>query len=401
MAEFEFQKTNRFFAQVPGMMENIAAAEFRNCGAEDVKEEYRGISFGATNKVIYTLNYTSRFASRILAPLTSFLCRSADILTARARKFPWEQIFTKDQTFSISASVAKSTITNSLYASQCLKDGIVDHFRDIYGVRPDVNTVNPDVRFNLHIEKDKAVISLDTSGEALHKRGYRLLAGEAPMQETLAAAIIHHSGWDGESPLWDPMCGSGTLLCEALMHYCRIPAQYLRKQFGFSHLPGFNKAEWTEIKNSLDAAIRPLPPDLISGSDKSQRIIPVAQENLSRLPFSENVKLSGQPFEHIHSFNDGVIITNPPYGIRLGEIEEVKDLYAKFGDFVKQKCEGTTVFIYTGDPALRKSIGLRTSSRIPLVNGKLEGVLVKIESYEGSKKRKWREDSGESPQQEN
>lgn len=398
MPEFEFQKNNSYFAQVPGKMEDIAEAEFLAAGATETKKEYRGLRFSADLKTIYTLNYTSRFASRILAPLITFHCRSTDILISRARKMPWEQIFSKEQTFSISASVSKSSITNSLYASQCLKDGIVDHFRDIYGVRPDVDTVQPDVRFNLHIEKDEAVISLDTSGESLHKRGYRLLAGEAPMQETLAAAIIHHSGWNGEEPLWDPMCGSGTLLCEALMHYCKIPAQYLRKKFGFTNLPGYNKSEWLSIKNNLDALIRPLPQGLISGSDKSQRIIPVAQENLSRLPFSENVKLSGQPFEHIHEFNDGVIITNPPYGIRLGEIEEVKALYKVFGDFIKQKCKGTTVFIYTGDPSLRKSIGLRTSSRIPLVNGKLEGVLVKIESYEGSKKRKWREDpEGNNP----
>ena len=158
-----------------------------------------------------------------------------------AKQIKWDKMFSLDQTFAITSTVSKSTINNSLYASQVLKDGIADYFRAKFGKRPNVETVNPDVRFNLFIEKDNAVLSLDTSGESLHKRGYRLLAGEAPMQETLAAAIIRLSKWDGEKPLLDCMCGSGTILCEALMHYCRIPAQKLRKKFGFFHLPDFDR----------------------------------------------------------------------------------------------------------------------------------------------------------------
>ena len=333
--------------------------------------------------------------SRVLAPLITFHCRTTNALIKTAEKIRWEEIFSVDKTFAISASVAKSQITNSLYASQVLKDGIADYFRAKFGKRPNVETVNPDVRFNLHIEKDTAVISIDTSGESLHKRGYRLLAGEAPMQETLAAAIIRLSKWDGENPLWDCMCGSGTILCEALMHYCRIPAQKLRKNFGFFYLPDFDLKLWEKVKNDCDKKIRPLPKGIIIGSDKSQRIIEVAKSNLSRLPFGDNVDLSCHPFQHVKQFENGTLITNPPYGIRLGEIEEVRALYKELGDFIKTKCTGTSAFIYTGNPELRKSIGLRTSKRIPLVNGKLEGVLFQIDSYEGSKKRKWREEDKE------
>ncbi|NUM61630.1 MAG: hypothetical protein HUU44_05685 [Ignavibacteriaceae bacterium] len=146
-----------------------------------------------------------------------------------------------------------------------MKDGIADYFRSKNGKRPDVEVVNPDVRFNLHIEKDTATISLDTSGESLHKRGYRLLAGEAPMQETLAAAIIRISKWDGQNTLYDPMCGSGTILCEALMHYCRIPAQALRKKFGFYNLPEFNRNEWNKVKADSDSNVRPLLKNIIRG----------------------------------------------------------------------------------------------------------------------------------------
>lgn len=388
--EFIYQSTNEYFAQVPGMMESICEEELLELGAKNTRIAYRGIYFQADQKTLYKINYTSRLISRVLAPLISFKCYNGNDLKRIAEKIKWEKLFSIDQTFAITSSVTKSRISNSLYASQALKDGIADYFRNITkGKRPDVNTVNPDVRFNLFIEKDHAILSLDTSGESLHKRGYRLLAGEAPMQETLAAAIIRISKWNGEKPLLDCMCGSGTIISEALMHYCNIPAQKLRTNFGFFHLPDFNKNIWVEVKNDADKNIRPLPKGLIYGSDKSQKMLQIARENLARLPFSENVSLTYRPFQDISKFENGTLITNPPYGIRLGEKEEVEILYKELGDFLKQKCNGTSAFIYTGDPSLRKSIGLKTTRRIPLVNGKLEGVLVQIDSYEGTKQKQF------------
>lgn len=387
--------TKGFFAQVPGMMEELCKKELIELNATDVETTYRGVYFKSDLSNLYKINYTARLLSRVLAPLKTFHCNNTNVLIKTAKKIHWEDFCSIEKTFAISSSVAKSSITNSLYASQVLKDVIADYFRDKYGKRPNVDTVNPDVRLNLHIEKDQAVISLDTSGESLHKRGYRLLAGEAPMQETLAAAIIRLSNWNGENPLWDPMCGSGTILCEALMHYCKIPAQYLRKNFGFFNLPDFDLEVWKKVKAKSDLDIRPLPKGLISGSDKSQKMIDVAKDNLSRLPYSDSVKLSCHPFQHVKEFKNGTLIVNPPYGIRLGEIEEVRLLYKDLGDFLKTKCNGTSAFIYTGDPSLRKSIGLKTSKRIPLVNGKLEGVLFQIDSYEGSKKKKYLTDDSD------
>lgn len=387
--------TKGFFAQVPGMMEEFCKEELIELGATDVETTYRGVYFKYDLSNLYKINYTARLLSRVLAPLITFHCNNTNVLIKTAKKIHWEDFCSIEKTFAISSSVAKSSITNSLYASQVLKDVIADYFRDKYGKRPNVDTVNPDVRLNLHIEKDQAVISLDTSGESLHKRGYRLLAGEAPMQETLAAAIIRLSNWNGENPLWDPMCGSGTILCEAIMHYCKIPAQYLRKNFGFFNLPDFDLEVWEKVKAKSDLDIRPLPKGLISGSDKSQKMIDVAKDNLSRLPYSDSVKLSCHPFQHVKEFKNGTLIVNPPYGIRLGEIEEVRLLYKDLGDFLKTKCNGTSAFIYTGDPSLRKSIGLKTSKRIPLVNGKLEGVLFQIDSYEGSKKKKYLTDDSD------
>ena len=389
---YAYQTNNTFFAQVPGMMEEICEQELIELGAKNTRIAYRGIYFEADLLTIYKINYTSRTISRVLAPLKSFHCRNADSIMKLAKQIKWDKMFSLDQTFAITSTVSKSSINNSLYASQVLKDGIADYFRAKFGKRPNVETVNPDVRFNLFIEKDNAVLSLDTSGESLHKRGYRLLAGEAPMQETLAAAIIRLSKWDGEKPLLDCMCGSGTILCEALMHYCRVPAQKLRKKFGFFHLPDFDRNAWEKFKNESDEKIRPLLKGIISGSDKSQITINIAKENLARLPNSENVTLSAHPFQHIKQFENGILITNPPYGIRLGKRDEVENLYKELGDFLKTKCKGTSAFIYTGEPTLRKHIGLKTSKRIPLVNGKLEGVLLQIDSYEGSRKKKYQKE---------
>jgi putative N6-adenine-specific DNA methylase len=388
---FDYQQSNRFYAQVTGRMEDICEQELIELGAVNTERTYRGVYFEADNLTLYKINYTSRLLSRVLAPLITFYCDNQNVLTKTAEKIKWEGLFPVNKTFAISASVSNSKITNSLYASLCLKDGIADYFRTKFGKRPDVDTGNPDIRFNLHIEKDRAVISLDTSGESLHKRGYRLLAGEAPMQETLAAAIIRLSKWNGDKPLLDCMCGSGTILAEALMHYCKIPAQKLRKNFGFFNMPEFDKKAWDNMKEEYDKEIRPLPKGIIYGSDRSSEAIKVARENLSRLPFSDAIELKCNSFQQISQFENGTLITNPPYGIRLGKIAEVQELYKELGDFIKQKCTGTAAFIYTGEPTLRKYIGLKTTKRIPLANGKLEGVLLQIDSYEGSKKKVFEE----------
>jgi len=385
---YNYQKTNEYFAQVPGMMEELCEAELIELGAKNTKVAYRGISFTADSSVLYKINYTSRLTSRVLAPLISFQCDDTKILRTTSQQVKWDNFFSVEQSFAITASVSNSRITNSLAASQYLKDGIVDYFRNVNkGKRPDVKLDNPDIRFNLHIDQNTATISLDTSGQSLHKRGYRLFSGDAPMQETLAASLICVSNWNGEKPLWDCMCGSGTIIAEALMHYCRIPAQTLRKKFGFFFLPDFNKNIWNKIKNECDKEIRPLPKGLIIGSDMSDIVLKMARENLSHLPYSENIVLTCQKFQQVEKFENGVLITNPPYGIRLGTNEGAKLLFKELGDFIKQKCNGTSAFIYSGDPSLRKSIGLKTTRRIPLVNGKLEGVLFQIDSYDGSKKK--------------
>ena len=378
---FEYQKFGRFFAPVAGKMEEFAAEEFTQFGAERVDPQYRGVSFHADHETLYKIVYSTRLASRVFAPLLTFACHSTKYLISTATKMDWEQILDVDSTFAITASVAKSNITHSHYAALCLKDGIADHFMDKYGRRPNVDVKNPDVRLNLHIFEDRAVISLDLCGDALHKRGYRTQALLAPMQETLAAAMVTLTKWDGETTLWDPMCGAGTLLAEALMSYCHIPAQYCRKRFGFTTMPDFEPETWERVKAETDAAIREIPQGLLRGSDLDPAAIEIAQRNLSHLPYGDRVEFVARDYNDVESYENATIIMNPPYGIRLETTEIVREMYKEFGNFLKKRCNGTVAWIFVGDRSLRKAFGLKPSQGTILANGSLEGELLKIESF--------------------
>jgi putative N6-adenine-specific DNA methylase len=197
------------------------------------------------------------------------------------------------------------------------------------------------------------------------------------MQETVAAAIIRYTGWDGERPLYDPMCGSGTLLAEAAMHYCRIPAGYLRKSFGFERLPDFKKALWRKVREECDSRIRPLPPGLISGSDKSRRDADAAKKNFLELPGGENISIDARPFQKIGSLDNTVIVCNPPYGLRLRDAGDPGRLLGEFSEFLVQRCRGAVAYIYLGKESQLRTIPLRLSWKKPIKSGGLHGYLAK------------------------
>jgi len=378
---YAYQKTNRYFAQIADGMEEIGIEELELLGASDVKPAFRGLYFSADKKTLYRLNYASRLCTRFLAPLLTFDCHSPEYLYKTAYKIDWTSLFDISSTFVISANVSHSIIRHSQYAALCLKDAIVDNFRDKLGKRPDVERINPDIHFNLHIENDKATIYLDTSGGSLHRRGYRSESLEAPMQETLAAAIIRLTQWDGETPLYDPMCGSGTLLCEAMMRYCRIPSGYLRGNFGFKFLPDFDGQLWKSVKKEMDDQIRELPKGLIAGSDVDRQAIDAARAGCRVLPGGEGIKFSNARFQDLPGLEGHTIVCNPPYGKRIGNKRNPGELVKEFGDFLKQRCTGSNAYVYFGERELIKSVGLRTSWKRALKNGSLDGRLVKYELY--------------------
>jgi 23S rRNA (guanine2445-N2)-methyltransferase len=378
---FEYQISGRFFAQVAGKMEEMAAAELKEFGAKDISPAYRGVWFNTDMEHIYRINYRSTLISRILAPLLTFSCHSTKYLYATARKIEWDNFLTKDRTFAIFANVSNSSIGHSKYASLVLKDAIADYFADKYGERPSVDREEPDLWISLHIDNNRASISIDTSGGPLHRRGYRIKSVAAPMQETLAAAIIRLSGWKGDKVLWDPMCGSGTLLCEALMHYCRIPAANERINFGFQYLPDYDSSKWHKIEKDSVRLTRTLPEDLIYGSDVNSHSVSSTRQNLNTFVSGKNIKVDEIDFRQHTGFENCIIVTNPPYGIRLGEESKLKELYKELGDFLKTRCQGSTAYIYCGNKELIGSIGLKPGFKIPLVNGNLDGRLIKIDVY--------------------
>lgn len=379
--EFVYQKNSSYFAQVAENVEPLAERELAALGATQVNPVYRGVYFTASPEALYRIVYQTRLCTRVLAPLLHFDCHSTKYLYKTALTIPWVELFDREQTFVITATVSDSLITHSQYASLCLKDAIVDQFQEKFGERPNVDKRNPDLVFNLHIHKNTAVISLDVSGGSLHRRGYRQETVEAPMQESLAAAILDLTQWDGERQLIDPMCGSGTLLCEALMRYCRIPAAYLRESFGFMRMPDFEPETWQRVKNEADSQIRDLPEGLITGSDAGKLAVRAARINLGQLPHGKEVVVRPSRFQELEPISNAVIVSNPPYGVRLGAQEEAAALVGELGSFLKHKCTGSTAYLYFGDRELVKKIGLKPAWKKPLSNGGLDGVLAKYEMY--------------------
>jgi putative N6-adenine-specific DNA methylase len=372
-----------FFGQVPDGGEDVAAAELSRLGATDIRAGYRGLYFHAGRDALYRIVYCALTVSRVICPLIRFQCHSPEYLYKRVQSIDWDQLFTPSDTFAVFATVANSSMRHSQYAALTVKDAVVDQFRQRKGERPNVEPTTPDLWINLYLHANVATISLDLSGGSMHRRGYRVESVEAPMQETVAAVLIAMTGWDGETPLVDPMCGSGTILCEALMHYCRIPAAYLRPKQSVRFMPGFDARAWKTMKHAADDAIRELPEGLIRGSDEAHTAVAAARANLAKLPHGRRVRLETTRFEQIDAIHGATIITNPPYGLRIGKRDAMPDFVRGLGDFLKQRCTGSTAFVYFGDRELIKSIGLRPAFKKPLANGGLDGRLVKLEMFAG------------------
>ena len=379
--EYLYEKESLYFAQIAESVKDIAIKELKDLGAYDLKPVFRGIWFKATKKDFYRITYFSRLISRILAPLVSFECHDKDDLYKAARKIRWEEFLTPEKTFSIMANVSESDITHSNFAGLRVKDAIADYFRDRANKRPNVDSKVPYITINIHIHKNLATLTIDASGGPLHKRGYREESVSAPMQETVAAAIIRLSEWDGNLPLYDPMCGSGTLLCEALMMYCQIPAQIFRTSFGFERLPDFDAILWEQIKKDARDNFRDLKKGLISGSDVSEQSVNAVKTNIMGLHFGSEITIEQKDFQDIESIDNSVIVTNPPYGIRMGKEQNLNKFYENFGLFLKNKCRKSTAFVYFGEPRYIKKVPLSPSWKRPLKIGGLDGKLVKYELY--------------------
>lgn len=380
----DYQTNNTYFAQIADGLESTGAAELAELGAVDARPVRRGIYFKADRSSLYRINYCARLSSRVLAPIRSFACSDAAAIYRAARSIDWTRFFSLDQTFAVFASTAGSTVPHSQFAGLKLKDAVADQFRDSFGRRPNVDPRTPDLWINLYVEKDRGTISVDTSGGSLHRRGYRTRSGDAPMQETVAAAMVRLSGWDGRMPLADPMCGAGTLIIEAAMTYCRIPAGYLRHRFGFQQLPDYDPQVWKTVRAAATSRIRKLKDRLIYASDIDALAVSATRANCKMVPHARTVSVLRMDFRQIEGLENRIILCNPPYGIRMklqnGQ-NSLDEFYRQLGDFLKQRCKGSEAFIYFGNREMIKRIGLKPTWKKPLRNGGLDGRLVKYEMY--------------------
>lgn len=378
---YEYQQSGRYFAQLADDIKDIAEEELLELGAVETSNSFRGIYFNADLESLYRINLNSRLINRVLAPLKTFSCHSDNYLYQVAQQIQWEDFLNPDQTFAVFANVSQSNINHSKFAALRLKDAIVDYFRDRGGIRPSIDTRNPDLWLNVHIDKNVAIISVDTSGGSLHRRGYRLDSTIAPMNETLAASIIRYSEWDGKSPLYDPLCGSGTLLCEAYLAATKTPSAKLRNKFGFERLPDFDIYLWAKVKKESNNKLNAISDNLIQGSDIDLKVVEAAKKNCAVIDPDEQIKIIKKDIFEIEKLENTTIVCNPPYGIRMQNKKDLDVFFKDIGDFLKQNCTNSTAYIYFGDRKYIKQIGLRSSKKWILSSGGLDGRLVKYEMY--------------------
>jgi len=381
----EKNKFNIVVKTVTGL-EEVLANEISQTGAENIQVLKRAVTCIGSREVIYRINYFSRTALRALVVIKTCRVRNEEELYQQVHHINWQPFIAPGQTIAVDAVTGNAALSHSHYAALKTKDAIVDQFRGKFGKRPSVDVENPDIRINLHLVGDECTISLDSSNESLHKRGYRMAQGEAPLSEVLAAGMILLTGWNGETTFYDPMCGSGTLLCEATMIAKNIPAGFFRRNFGFEKWNDFDKNLFEKIKTEGQKNIRPMACKIF-GSDLNLMALKSAKKNLASLGVEDEIIAWRKDFEESEPPDtSGFIITNPPYGERLQK-DDLNAFYKKIGDTLKKNFNGWEAWLITSDAPALKSVGLRTSKKIILNNGPLECRFVKYEMYEGSRKK--------------
>lgn len=369
------------FATVPLAAEELTAAELQRLGASEVAMVRGGVSFKGNRRLLYRSLLRVRTASRILVQLGQFPCGSPQELYDGMRLFPWGELLTPAMTLAVDCTLRDSAITHSHFAALKAKDAIVDQLRDLSGSRPSIDTRLPDLRVNLHIARDQATVSLDACGEPLDRRGWRLDRNAAPLRETLAAAIMLHTGWDGSVPLMDPMCGSGTLLLEGAGIALGQPAGAGR-EFGLMRWRDFDRRLWGQVmREEEQLALKSLAVPVL-GFDQDPKAIIASRENARRAGLGYAISFDRRPFEETEpSGHQGVLVMNPPYGVRLGDKSQLEGLYRKIGEVLKRRFTGWTAYLLAGDLELAKLVGLKPARRLVLFNGPIECRLLRYELY--------------------
>jgi len=378
---------NQYFATCPRGLEALLHEELQAVGAKDIRPTEGGVSFAGELSVCYSANLHSRIATRILMQVGRGNYATEDDLYQAAYKLNWPNWFDVKHDFMVKVTGVKCPLKSLEFATLRIKDAVCDKFRQVVGSRPYIDTKTPAVRIHAYLTADSYQFYVDTSGDALYQRGNRKASIEAPLRENLAAGILQLSGWKPGQPLLDPMCGSGTFLLEAAMMALNI-APGLKRDFGFEKLKNFESNTWRKIKNTALKQVQPVSFQKLYGSDSDLRAVRVAKQNLSEADLLEAVQLSQTNItDVIPPAESGILIANPPYGVRIGEDKELALLYPKIGEALKRKFAGWNTYFLTNDMRLPKLMRLTPSKRTPLFNGSLECRLFEIKMVAGSNRR--------------
>lgn len=371
-----------YFATVARGLEQLAADELKSLGAIAPQPGFCGVAFEGDRALLYRANLWARLPFRILVQLAEFACRDADDLYAGIRTIDWETYLTPDQTLAVAATGKTGQLNHTHFTALQVKNAIVDQQRDRFQRRSSVDSQQPDVQVNVHLHRNRATVSLDSSGGSLHRRGYRPAMGKAPLKESLAAALIHLSGWQPKQAFCDPLCGSGTLPIEAaLMSLNRAPGLF-RDRFGFEGWPTFDPALWQQIRQQAQQAQRDALAAPILGCDLDTQVMRQAKTNARNCGVDRHVSLMTADLATVEAPADsGILICNPPYGERIGSETDLGAFYKLLGDVLKQRFKGWTAFVLSGNKLLAKSIGLKSSQRFAVLNGNLPCQLMKYDLY--------------------
>ena len=371
--------------------EEILAKELRDLGAQDVEQGIRMVSFKGDKGFMYKANLSLRTALKILKPIYTFRANNENALYKGIAGINWSKYLNANQTFVIDATVHSDHFNHSEFVSQKCKDAIVDQFREKTGQRPSIDKDFPDLRINIHIDRDQDSVALDTSGASLHHRGYRTATNIAPINEVLAAGMLLLAGWEGKTDFLDPMCGSGTILVEAAMIACNIPANINRKEFAFEKWNDWDNDLFDQIIDALMKRTREFHYS-IKGYDKAPSAVEKAKANVVNANLDDYITVEQKNFFDTEKATEGPLqmVFNPPYGERLDI--DLERFYREMGDTMKQHYPGTHAWFITANLEALKFVGLKPSRKIKLFNGSLEARLVKYEMYEGSKRAKFQLD---------
>nr|WP_317632358.1 THUMP domain-containing protein [uncultured Flavobacterium sp.] len=371
-------------------LEEILAKELTQLGAQRVEMGTRMVSFYGDKGFMYKANLALRTALKILKPIKQFKVTDERSLYTGIQSVDWSTFINENQTFVVDVTMYSDVFNNSQFVALKAKDAVVDQFREKTGKRPSIDKDFPDLKINIHIDRETCSIALDSSGESLHQRGYRSATNIAPINEVLAAGILLLSGWDGKGDFMDPMCGSGTILIEAAMIACNIPANVNRKEFAFERWNDWDNDLFDKVLDSLLNKTREYHYKMV-GYDKAPSAVLKAKDNVENANLSEYIRIYNDNFFDSEKTSEGPLhmVFNPPYGERLDI--NLERFYREIGDTLKKKYPNTNAWFITGNLEALKFVGLKPSRKIKLFNGKLESRLVKYEMYAGSKRTKFQQ----------